>query len=368
MFKIQMINPSTKTRVVVAMSGGVDSSVAALLLKQQGFDVVGISLKVWDGASAGRGKTCCSFQDIEDARAVCDGLGIPFYAFNYKKDFEEKVIHPFVSEYYEGRTPNPCILCNRYIKFNRLLNEATQLGASYLATGHHARVTRDGTGRMHLLKGRDESKDQSYVLYSLTETQLQKVLLPVGEYTKLEIRNLASAHGLKTADKLESQDICFVPNHDPAAFIEKNYPSPEIKKGHFVDKDGKILGEHRGIHAYTVGQRRGLGIGFGERMYVIKIDVKKNEVELGSKEEILADGLVAKQVNWIQKPPMDSIECGVKIRYQKTEIPSVISCLESHEQAVVQFTSKYPAVSPGQAAVFYRGNEVLGGGMIEKSL
>ncbi len=350
------------------MSGGVDSSVAALLLAQQGYEVIGISLKLWDYDEPDRKpstKTCCSFRDITDARLVCEKLNIPFYAFNYKTHFEQNVILPFVNAYKAGQTPNPCVLCNQHVKFDRLLEEAQKLGADFLATGHYARIRQDAEGIYHLLKGVDDAKDQSYVLFGLNQDILKKILLPIGSYTKDEIRNLAREHGLPTADKHESQDICFVPNNDYARFIQKHYPSDHLKSGHFVDTEGNILGEHEGIHAYTVGQRRGLKVAMGERYYVTRIDTEKNEVVLGVREETLKEGCTVSRLNWVlpsyaQNP---KINCGVKIRYQKNEIEAVVE--NNHNRALIRFKEKHPGVTPGQAAVFYHEDEVLGGGWIE---
>ncbi|MBI4412248.1 MAG: tRNA 2-thiouridine(34) synthase MnmA [Deltaproteobacteria bacterium] len=387
-------------RVVVAMSGGVDSSVAALLLKLEGHDVIGISLKLWDEDNNGgdRTKTCCSLSDVRDARNVCDRLGIPFYVFNHKKDFERQVILPFVAEYHRGRTPNPCILCNHHVKFDPLLAEAEKLGADYLATGHYARIHRDSDGSSRLLKARDEKKDQSYVLYHLGQERLKKILFPLGDHTKEEVRKIALEHGLPNALKPDSQEICFVPNNDHASFIEKNYPAKDSGAGNFVDREGNILGRHEGIHHYTVGQRRGLGIGLGERMYVTRIDSVKNEVELGPKDETFRNGLVAEDVHWVRHPFKNgnSFECGVKTRYQKDEWEAVIEPLVSPSpqpsplkgegvskeipsplggegqgegcRVIVRFKNKSPFVSPGQAAVFYHGDEVIGGGWIERAL
>lgn len=353
------------------MSGGVDSSVAAYLLQQQGYDVIGISLKTWDAdeGAVKRGKTCCSFQDIEDARQVCARLNIPFYAFNYQKVFREKVIGNFVSEYLKGRTPNPCIQCNNHIKFEQLLGEAEKLGADFLATGHHARIERDAQGA-HLLKGKDENKDQSYVLYGLSQEQLSKVLLPVGDYTKEEIRQMAEENAVPTAQKPESQDICFIPNRDHASFIQKQLGELPATKGNFVDAKGEKLGTHDGIHAFTVGQRRGLGIGFGDRRYVTGIDATSGNVTLGDKTNLLSGGLIATRVNWIHPvlEGSEKIECGVKIRYQKDEIPAVVEAGENANEVVVKFKVPAGTVSPGQSAVFYRGDEALGGGIIEKAL
>lgn len=367
-----MVSSNTNKRVVVAMSGGVDSSVAALLLKEEGYEVIGISLKLWDYGEeelSEGSKTCCSLSDVRDARFVCNKLNIPFYVFNHKKDFEQKVILPFVREYHRGRTPNPCILCNHHVKFDPLLAEAEKLGAALLATGHYARIRHNPDGSSSLLKAVDAKKDQSYVLYHLGQERLKKILFPIGEYTKEEIRKIAREHGLPNALKPDSQEICFVPNNDYAQFVEKNYPAPHLEPGNFVDKKGNILGRHGGIHHYTVGQRRGLGIGFGTRMYVTRIDSEKNEVELGVKDDTFRDGLVAVDVHWIHSSfrGVFSFECGVKTRYQKDEFEALVEPFEG-EKILVRFHKKSPFVSPGQAAVFYRGDEVIGGGWIERAL
>lgn len=347
------------------MSGGVDSSVAAYLLKEEGYDVIGISLKVWDYDSKTNGRTCCSFRDIEDARRVCEKINVPFYAFDYQREFRKNVIDPFISEYLNGRTPNPCILCNQQIKFGQLAQEAEKLGASYLATGHHARVSRDEEGVCHLLKGVDADKDQSYVLYRLTQNELSKIIFPVGHYTKTEIREIAQKAALPTAAKAESQDICFVTGGDHGDFIRREVGNQAPSKGLFVNADGRVLGEHEGIHNYTVGQRRGLGISSGERSYVIRVEPETNRVILGKREELAADGLLARDVSWVHPAGFQTdTEYGVKIRYQKNEIGSRLEPGESTSAVRVKFRSPHSAVSPGQAAVFYRGDEVIGGGWI----
>lgn len=354
----------------MAMSGGVDSSVAAALLKDQGYDVIGISLKLWDYDEEERqlkGKTCCSIDDIADAKDVCDTLGIPFYAFNHKPEFKKQVIETFVEEYRQGRTPNPCVLCNQHIKFDVLLKEAEKLGAKYLATGHYARVVRDDEGVCHLHKGLDNNKDQSYVLFHLSQKDLQRVLFPIGGYTKDEIRGLARDYGLITHNKKESMEICFIPNNDHSQFIQKNYPDKKPSPGNFVDFSGKVLGPHEGIDRYTIGQRKGLVLSFSERMYVAQIRPESNEVVLAQGDDLFFDGLHGDRFHFLRKPV--SSQCGVKIRYQRDEIPAEIVSYDDETQKVeIRFLEKARAVTPGQAIVLYENDEVIGGGWIRQSI
>ena len=352
------------------MSGGVDSTVATYLLREQGYEVIGVSLKLWEGEDkTPTHKTCCSYQDVMDARSVCEKLGIPFYAFNYKKKFEEKVVQPFIEGYKQGITPNPCILCNQFVKFDLLLEHTKTLGADFLATGHYARIEKDDAGFFHLKKAVDETKDQSYVLYRLTQKDLAKILFPLGGYTKKQVREIAAKNNLPTATKHESQDICFIPKRDHAEFIEKYDQSFKPQAGFFVDAKGKVLGKHEGVHHYTVGQRRGLGIGFGERTYVIHINPNTAEVVLGAKEDLYSGHLRANDVNWvlpetcIQFP----LESSVKVRYQKNDIPALIEPTGIEDEVAVKLSSHNSAISPGQSVVFYRGEEVLGGGWIQKN-
>lgn len=352
------------------MSGGVDSSVAAALLKERGYDVIGVSLKLWDYDEDERkltGKTCCSLDDIADAKDVCDAIGIPFYAFNHKPEFKKSVIDAFVEEYRNGRTPNPCVLCNRDIKFDLLLREAENLGARYLATGHYARVVRSDDGTCRLKKGVDADKDQSYVLFHLSSSDLDRVLLPVGDFTKAEIRALARKYGLTTHDKKESMEICFIPNNDHAAFIGKHYPQLKRGPGRFVNTSGKTIGTHGGIDGYTIGQRRGLGLGFGERMYVAEIRAATDEVVLARDDEVYFRGVVGKDFRFLRSP--EKGRYGVKIRYQRDELPAEILRYDGDSRRIeMKFLSPARAVTPGQALVLYDGDEVVGGGWIESSL
>lgn len=358
------------SRVIVAMSGGVDSSVAAALLKRQGHEVIGVSLKLWDYDEAERklsGKTCCSLDDIADAKDVCDTLKIPFYAFNHKPEFRKAVIDVFVSEYREGRTPNPCILCNQSIKFDVLLKEAQKLGADFLATGHYARVRHDGDGSSHLLKGVDPAKDQSYVLFHLRPEELKRVLFPVGDYSKKEIRDVAEEFGLVTSQKKESMDICFIPQNNHADFIAKNYPDMRREPGNFVDLSGRVLGRHEGIHCYTVGQRRGLNVSTGSRVYVLRIDVARNEVVLAQDDEVFFTGAIGQKFHFINRPSGACL--GAKIRYQRDEVPcEIVQHDAATGQIEIRFLDKARAVTPGQALVLYQDDEVLGGGWIERSV
>lgn len=355
-----------KERVVVAMSGGVDSSVAAALLKQQGHDVIGVSLKLWDYDEEERklkGKTCCSLDDIADAKDVCAHLDIPFYAFNHKTEFQKKVIATFVDEYARGRTPNPCVLCNQFIKFDLLLTEAKKLGARFLATGHYARIEKDSDGVCHLKKGLDPIKDQSYVLFHLTQEELTNILFPVGHYTKTEIRSLARDFGLKISDKKESQDICFIPNNDVAAFIKKNYPDKKQAPGNFIDPSGTVLGRHEGIDAYTIGQRRGLKLSRGERLFVREIRPETDEVVLSRNDDLYFSQVVASGFHFIRRP--EKLCYGAKLRYQRDEnMAEILDFSHKKGRITLRFSAKVRAIAPGQALVLYDGDEVIGGGWI----
>ena len=350
------------------MSGGVDSSVTAALLKEQGYEVIGISMQVWDyskftPADGEKFGACCSLDDIHDARRVAEQIGIPFYVVNFEEEFQRLVIDDFVAEYLRGRTPNPCVRCNQWIKFELLLKKARELAADFLATGHYARITREACGRFRLLKGVDEGKDQSYFLFTLKQEQLSATLFPLGGMTKQEVRRLAAGYGLRVAEKGESQEICFVPDNDYVRFLEE-VRGEEPLEGDIVDSRGNLLGRHNGTYRYTVGQRKGLGIAHPHPLYVLGVDIARNEVIVGGRDELLGDGLIAADVNWIALPPDSVIEATCKIRYRHRPVPCRIEPLPGN-RAEVRFLKREKAITPGQAVVFYDGDEVLGGGWIE---
>jgi tRNA-specific 2-thiouridylase len=367
--------------IAVAMSGGVDSSVASAILKNQGHSVVGFTMQLWnqrrrlsaDGEP--QPSRCCSLDDVYDARRVATEMGFPFYVLNLEEEFERAVVRPFVEDYLSGRTPIPCVSCNTKLKFARLVKVAQEVGAGQVATGHYARVEYNpATQRYILRKGRDLSKDQSYFLFEMTQKQLSAAVFPLGELTKAEVRQLAREFGINTAEKPESQEICFVPDGNYANFVE-DYArsemglnpenSPAMAEGKIATSDGQILGEHTGLHRYTIGQRKGIGIASPDPLYVVKIDVPRHQLVVGKKDELLGKTLIANGVNWIAiAPPEEPVRASVRIRYRAVEAPATITPLGGGEVRV-DFDEGQAAITPGQAAVFYDGDAVVGGGWIK---
>ena len=351
-------------KALIAMSGGVDSAVAAWLMQQAGWDCVGCTMKLYQNEDAGISgeHTCCALDDVEDARAVAYRMGIVHHVFNFSDTFREQVIDKFVASYLEGRTPNPCIDCNRYLKFARLYHRAKELGCDVIVTGHYARIEAE-SGRWYLKKAMDAEKDQSYVLYHMTQDQLAHTRFPLGGLTKPETRAIAEAQGFVNARKPDSQDICFVPDGDYARVIEQRTalsPAP----GDFVDAEGRVLGRHRGIIHYTVGQRRGLGLSFSEPYYVTAIDARANTVTLGPKSALFRRTVLARDFHWIAgEPPTGPIRCAAKIRYRHPEQPCLLTPL-TDGSVRLDFDEPQRAVTPGQSAVVYDGDTVLGGGEI----
>lgn len=350
-------------RALIAMSGGVDSSLAALLMKEKGYECIGCTMKLYENEDAGieKTKTCCSLDDVEDARNVACLLDMPFYVFNFTERFRTQVIDRFVQSYEEGRTPNPCIDCNRYMKFDKLYERAKLMGCEYIVTGHYARIEKED-GKFFLKKALDETKDQTYVLYTLTQDQLAHTMFPLGDLTKRTVRNIAEKNGFINANKPDSQDICFVPDGDYASVIEK-YTGRICMPGNFVDTEGNIMGRHKGIIHYTLGQRKGLGIAAGKPVYVCEIRPQTREVVLGNSEDLMSRDVYVSDFNWISgNAPGGRIRCTAKVRYRQSEQPAVLSV----EGDIVHIVFDQPqrAITPGQAAVVYDGDVVLGGGTI----
>ena len=349
-------------RALIAMSGGVDSSAAALLMAHAGYECVGVTMRLYDGETAGE-RTCCTADDAADARSVAVRLGMPFYVLNLKDDFDRDVIGQFVAAYEAGLTPNPCIECNRHMKFSRLWERAAAFGCAVMATGHYVRTQRDENGRWLLKKALHGEKDQSYVLYMLTQTELARTRFPLGELSKDQTRALAEENGLLNARKRDSQDICFVPDGDYAAFIRR-YTGRDYPAGDFVDGDGRVLGRHTGLIGYTVGQRRGLGVAAGRPVYVRRKDVSANTVVLGDNSELFSRRLTAKNINLIPANRLDgTVRCKVRVRYNMAEQPAAVTQTGPDELTVV-FDRPQRAITPGQAVVLYDGDLVLGGGTI----
>ncbi len=352
-----------RKRVIVAMSGGVDSSVAAALLLRDGYDVRGVTMRLWseDAGPVALNSGCCVL-GADDARAVCDVLGIPHQVINLEREFEEEVVDYFCRDYERGRTPNPCLACNDRVKFKLLLERATSMGADYLATGHYARIRGDG-GDYRLLRAVDETKDQSYALFTVGQTELSRLLFPIGEHRKTEVRRMAAQMGLPVAEKRDSFEICFV-GDDYRAFIGERVRQ---EPGDIRDTTGRVVGRHEGVGGYTVGQRHGLGVALGERRYVVAIDSEANAVTIGGEDDLLCDGLLAEEMRWVDgRAPEGETAVQAQVRYRAPAVAATLSV--RGDRASVRFHEPQRAITPGQAAVFYDGEQVVGGGIIVKAL
>lgn len=360
---------TAKKKVVVAMSGGVDSSVAAALLLEQGYEIIGVTMQIWDTEITevnGEHVGCCSLSAVEDARRVAAQLGIPYYVMNFRGVFEEKVINYFTAEYLRGRTPNPCIACNRYVKFEALLDKAVGLGADYIATGHYAKLEYSQVyGRYTVQRAHDQKKDQTYVLYGLTQQQIARTLMPLGEYNKEQVRRIAGDLGLSVADKAESQEICFVLDDNYRNFLRDK--SSDIQPGPFLNMKGEVIGRHQGIPFYTVGQRRGLGLAGGERLYVVNIDKEHNTITVGPEEAIFDTELIAKDLNLVLYDTItDTLEVQAQVRYNGSPAPATVKLLDGGRMHV-HFQNPQRSITPGQAVVFYQGDYLVGGATIERT-
>ena len=355
-----------KKKVVIGISGGVDSSVAAWLLQRQGYEVMGVTMQIWqdeDPDTEAENGGCCGLSAVEEARRVASALGIPYYVMNFKKDFKERVIDYFMDEYLRGRTPNPCIACNRYVKWESLLQKSLAIGADFIATGHYAQVEQLPNGRYAVKRSKTAAKDQTYALYNLTQEQLSRTLMPVGAYTKEEIRSMAEELGLLVAKKPDSQEICFVPDKDYARFIEE-HAGRKIPEGNFVWTDGTVIGRHKGITHYTVGQRKRLGLSMGRPVVVTKICPDTNEVVIGEEQDVFCQSLRANRLNWMAaEQPKGEARFLAKIRYNHKGALCSVRMTGEHEAECI-FDEPVRAVTPGQAVVFYDGDYVAGGGTI----
>lgn len=353
-------------KVVVGMSGGVDSSVAAYLLKEQGYDVIGVTMQIWqdeDNFTMEENGGCCGLSAVDDARRVANQLGIPYYVMNFKNEFRENVMDYFVAEYLKGRTPNPCIACNRYVKWESLLKRSLDIGADYIATGHYARIEQLPNGRFAIRNSVTTAKDQTYALYNLTQHQLSHTLMPVGEYDKDHIRKIAEEIGLMVAHKPDSQEICFVPDNDYAGFIERE-THIKSEPGNFVNLKGEVIGRHKGIVHYTVGQRKGLGLSMGHPVFVLQIRPDTNEVVIGENSDVFSDRLYANHLNFMSIEKLDGErKVTAKIRYSHAGAACMIKMIDD-ETCECVFDEKQRAITPGQAVVFYENDHVLGGGTI----
>lgn len=356
-----------KEKVVVGMSGGVDSSVAAYLLKEQGYDVIGVTMQIWEDEEQQRTEEnggCCGLSAVDDARRVADRLEIPYYVMNFKQEFQEKVVDYFVEEYLAGRTPNPCIACNRYVKWESLLKRSMEIGADYIATGHYARIAKLPNGRFAIRNSVTARKDQTYALYNLTQIQLAHTLMPIGEYEKDQVRRIAQEAGLPVAAKPDSQDICFVPDGDYAAFLKKKAGERMPGEGDFVTRDGTVLGKHKGITHYTIGQRKGLGLSMGEPVFVSELRPKTNQVVVGEEPQVFKKELLCDHLNFMGMEDLEEPRrVWAKVRYAHKGQWCRIE-RQGRDLIRAEFEEPVRAITPGQAVVFYEGEYVLGGGII----